>query len=91
MHRGGIVLWGSGGGASASRCSIGGVRVSTAAYWQRLGMDHGLVRTTDWYAPKHEADAPKACCIPESPRGGTEAASYDQCQPRGDRPDDRGG
>ena len=28
--------------------------------------------TTDWYAPKHEADAPKACCIPENPRGGRE-------------------
>ena len=26
--------------------------------------------TSDWYAPKHEADAPKACCIPENPRGG---------------------
>ena len=25
--------------------------------------------TSDWYAPKHEADAPKACCIPENPRG----------------------
>ena len=31
---------------------------------------------------KHEADAPKACCIPENPRGGPEAASYDPCQPR---------
>jgi formylglycine-generating enzyme required for sulfatase activity len=28
-----------------------------------------------------EADAPKACCIPENPRGGPEAASYDSCQP----------
>ena len=28
--------------------------------------------TSDWYAPKHEADAPKACCIPENPRGGRE-------------------
>ena len=28
--------------------------------------------TTDWYSPKHEADAPKACCIPENPRGGRE-------------------
>ena len=28
--------------------------------------------TTDWYAPKHQADAPKACCIPENPRGGRE-------------------
>jgi formylglycine-generating enzyme required for sulfatase activity len=33
--------------------------------------------TTDWYSPKHEADAPKACCIPENPRGGREEASYD--------------
>ena len=29
--------------------------------------------TTDWYSAKHEADAPKACCIPENPRGGPEA------------------
>ena len=38
--------------------------------------------TTDWYSPKHEADAPKACCIPENPRGGREDASYDPCQPK---------
>jgi formylglycine-generating enzyme required for sulfatase activity len=37
--------------------------------------------TTDWYSQKHEADAPKACCIPENPRGGPEAASYDPHQP----------
>jgi formylglycine-generating enzyme required for sulfatase activity len=37
--------------------------------------------TSDWYTHKHEADAPKACCIPENPRGGAEAASYDPCQP----------
>jgi formylglycine-generating enzyme required for sulfatase activity len=37
--------------------------------------------TVDWYAPKHEADAPKACCIPENPRGGREEASYNSCQP----------
>jgi len=37
--------------------------------------------TSDWYAPKHEADAPKACCIPENPRGGREEQSYDRCQP----------
>ena len=35
--------------------------------------------TTDWYSPKHEADAPKACCIPENPRGGSEVASHDPC------------
>jgi formylglycine-generating enzyme len=37
--------------------------------------------TADWYSAKHNADAPKACCIPENPRGGSEAASYDSCQP----------
>ena len=34
-------------------------------------------RTTDWYSPKHQADVPKACCIPENMRGGREGASYD--------------
>jgi formylglycine-generating enzyme len=38
--------------------------------------------TTDWWSGKHEADAPKTCCIPENPRGGPEAASYDPCQPQ---------
>ena len=37
--------------------------------------------TTDWFAPKHEADAQKACCIPENPRGGREEASLDASQP----------
>jgi formylglycine-generating enzyme len=38
--------------------------------------------TTDWYSTKHTGDAPKACCIPENPRGGPEADSYDPCQPQ---------
>jgi formylglycine-generating enzyme required for sulfatase activity len=33
--------------------------------------------TSDWYAERHEADAPKACCIPRNPRGGAERGSYD--------------
>jgi formylglycine-generating enzyme len=37
--------------------------------------------TTDWYSPKHEPEAPKACCIPENPRGGREEGSYDPRQP----------
>jgi formylglycine-generating enzyme len=37
--------------------------------------------TSDWYTAKHEADAAKACCIPENPRGGGEASSYDTRQP----------
>jgi formylglycine-generating enzyme required for sulfatase activity len=37
--------------------------------------------TSDWWSTRHQADAPKACCIPENPRGGLEAASYDPCQP----------
>ena len=43
--------------------------------------------TTDFYSLKHEAEksqtgSPKACCIPENPRGGLEEASYDPCQPQ---------
>jgi sulfatase modifying factor 1 len=38
--------------------------------------------TVDWYATKHTGDAPKACCIPENPRGGREEQSYDPCQPK---------
>ena len=37
--------------------------------------------TTDWHTQKHDADAPKACCILENPRGGAENASYDPSQP----------
>jgi len=25
--------------------------------------------TQDWFAPRHEADAAKACCVPQNPRG----------------------
>jgi sulfatase modifying factor 1 len=38
--------------------------------------------TTDWYTQKHDADAPKACCIPENPRGGGETDSYDPLLPK---------
>ena len=38
--------------------------------------------TSDWYAPRHDAGAPKACCIPENPRGAREDQSYDLCQPQ---------
>jgi formylglycine-generating enzyme len=37
--------------------------------------------TADWYMPGHTADAVKACCIPENPRGGREEASHDPRQP----------
>ena len=37
--------------------------------------------TSDWYTSDHPADAPKACCIPENPRGGREMDSYDPRQP----------
>jgi formylglycine-generating enzyme required for sulfatase activity len=37
--------------------------------------------TSDWYTTRHEQDAPKACCIPQNPRGGREDTSYDPCQP----------
>jgi sulfatase modifying factor 1 len=37
--------------------------------------------TSSWWSTKHEADAPKPCCIPENPRGGREEQSYDPCLP----------
>jgi formylglycine-generating enzyme required for sulfatase activity len=37
--------------------------------------------TADWYTPRHSGEAPKACCIPLNPRGGTEQASIDPRQP----------
>ncbi|UVK41584.1 formylglycine-generating enzyme family protein [Mesorhizobium sp. AR10] len=37
--------------------------------------------TEDWYSALHEPDAPKACCIPENPRGGRQDASYDPTLP----------
>ncbi len=38
--------------------------------------------TSDWYSQRHEADAQKACCIPENPRGGREGESFDPCLPQ---------
>lgn len=35
--------------------------------------------TADWYSARHTEDTPKSCCIPENPRGGTAARSYDPC------------
>ena len=43
---------------------------------QRLGVDDRLV------SQAHTADAAKACCIPENPRGAPEHASYDPAQPQ---------
>jgi len=33
--------------------------------------------TKDWYGSRHQADAQKACCIPENPRGAREEDSFD--------------
>src|SRR5215472_8790103 len=38
--------------------------------------------TTDWWSSRHEADAAKACCVPQNPRGGREQDSYDPCLPK---------
>jgi len=37
--------------------------------------------TSDWYSPRHAADAPKSCCVPANPRGAHESASYDPAMP----------
>src|SRR5690242_19428518 len=33
--------------------------------------------TADWFSDRHTADAPKACCVPENPRGSPMESSYD--------------
>ncbi len=38
--------------------------------------------TMDWWSARHEGDVPKACCVPQNPRGGPESASYDPRQPQ---------
>lgn len=38
--------------------------------------------TADWYSTQHTADARKSCCIPENPRGGNEAGSYNPYEPQ---------
>jgi formylglycine-generating enzyme required for sulfatase activity len=38
--------------------------------------------TSDWWSSRHEADAPKACCVPQNPRGGREDDSYDPRLPQ---------
>jgi formylglycine-generating enzyme required for sulfatase activity len=37
--------------------------------------------TTDWYVPRHPGDAPKACCIPQNPRGPREDESSTLASP----------
>ncbi|HEY4164066.1 MAG TPA: formylglycine-generating enzyme family protein [Dongiaceae bacterium] len=37
--------------------------------------------TTDFWSTRHPADAAKACCVPQNPRGGAESGSYDSRLP----------
>jgi formylglycine-generating enzyme required for sulfatase activity len=37
--------------------------------------------TTDWWSNRHPDKEEKSCCIPQNPRGGPEAASFDERQP----------
>ncbi|WP_244406153.1 formylglycine-generating enzyme family protein [Methylocella silvestris] len=36
--------------------------------------------TTDWWSQRHAGDAPKACCVPRNPRGGSMERSYASLQ-----------
>ncbi|NHF73432.1 formylglycine-generating enzyme family protein [Paracoccus xiamenensis] len=38
--------------------------------------------TQDWYNSAHTGDAPKACCVPENPRGGVMERSFDPALPQ---------
>ena len=37
--------------------------------------------TTDWFSAAHTAEAPTPCCVPQNPRGGTQASSLDPREP----------
>ena len=37
--------------------------------------------TTDWWSSRHPDQEAKSCCIPQNPRGGPEAGSFDERQP----------
>jgi len=37
--------------------------------------------TTDWWSSRHPDKEAKSCCIPQNPRGGPEAGSFDERQP----------
>lgn len=37
--------------------------------------------TKDWYSSRHQADAQKACCVPENPRGAREEDSFEAGDP----------
>ncbi len=38
--------------------------------------------TDDWWTSRHPDDADKPCCVPNNPRGGELAGSYDPAQPQ---------
>ena len=61
----------------AEQSALGGMMLSKDAVADVIE----TVRGIDFYVPKHPADAVKACCIPENPRGGREDQSFDPCQP----------
>ena len=70
-----------------NRCEDGYARTSPVTAFPPNGYGaHDMIGnvwewTSDWFAPRHKADAAKACCIPHNPRGARRSESYDSCQP----------
>jgi formylglycine-generating enzyme required for sulfatase activity len=56
--------------------------VSPQRQWPPTMIGNVWEWTSGCWSAGHEADAPKACRIPENPHGEPEAASYDRSQPQ---------
>ena len=68
-------------GIGRLRAHVASWRVPGERLWPPRHDRQCVEWTTDWYVPKHPAEAMKACCVPRNPRGPKADESYDPCRP----------